>query len=65
MARKHDDAHRPLQGRGQRGNRPGRPANWGGVELIEQKVEACAACCMSPCRCKAASDVDVPGEGKQ
>lgn len=33
--RKHDDAHRPLGGRGQRASRAGRPANWGGAQLIE------------------------------
>jgi hypothetical protein len=49
--RKHDDAHRPMQGRGQRGNRLARPANWGGAELIEHTLETCSACCMNPCRC--------------
>lgn len=42
--RKHDDAHRPLGGRGQRGNRPGRPANWGGAQLLQHQVQACRAC---------------------
>jgi hypothetical protein len=40
--RKHDDAHRPMQGRGQRGNRPGRPLNLGGAVLVEHKL--CPAC---------------------
>jgi hypothetical protein len=38
--RKHDDAHRPLGGRGQRGNRARTPANWGGAELVEHDVYA-------------------------
>lgn len=34
--RKHDDAHHPLAGRGQRGN-TSRPApNWGGVVVVER-----------------------------
>ncbi len=41
--RKHDDVHRPLGGRGQRGNRTtGRPMNWGGAELIERPT--CKEC---------------------
>lgn len=35
MTRKHDDAHLPLRGRGERGNVVRKPANWGGAQLIE------------------------------
>lgn len=35
MARRHDDAHRPLGGKGKRGNRTtGRPMNLGGAQLV-------------------------------
>lgn len=40
MARKHDDAHRPMGGRGQRGSRAGIPANWGGAELVLNDLAA-------------------------
>lgn len=51
--RKHDDAHRPLQGRGQRGNRPGRPLNFGGAVLMEQRIcGALGGRCEWPSRCE-------------
>lgn len=40
--RKHDDAHRPLSGRGQRGNATRTPQNWGGATLVE--TARCAQC---------------------
>lgn len=41
--RKHDDAHRPMGGRGQRGNRTtGRLMNWGGATLMTAPV--CTKC---------------------
>jgi hypothetical protein len=43
MARQHDDAHRPLGGKGQRGNRTTRRApNWGGAALLTAPV--CQKC---------------------
>jgi hypothetical protein len=39
MNRKHDDAHRPLGGRGQHGNRTGRPLNLGGAVLVERSPQ--------------------------
>lgn len=41
--RKHEDAHRPLGGRGQRANRAtSRTMSWGGAELVERPT--CKAC---------------------
>lgn len=41
--RTHDDAHRPLGGKGKRANRtPGRTMNWGAAELVERP--ACKEC---------------------
>lgn len=40
--RKHDDAHRPMAGRGHRGNVPRSAPRWGDATLVE--TARCAAC---------------------
>jgi hypothetical protein len=55
-SRKHDDAHRPMGGRGQRGNRVGVPANWGGAVLVERnRCQHCGAVNDEHHKCDAAA----------
>lgn len=49
--RRHDDAHRPMGGSGQRANRRPGQGLWGNATLITHTVAACEGCCMTPCRC--------------